>query len=309
MTEQDSGQYVLGDSSAELDRIKAIHESTVDYLGKLVLAPVDFTSSSLRILDSGTAGGHWLQSLKKENGEAHDYIGTDITVAFFPKPESADGITYRAQDVTAPWPRNWLSSFDLVHQRFVFGGVPKQRLQGAVKGLIDLVKPGGWIQIMESDVREDDDDTAVDGSLADGAAPIWSLLRHLYLSMDVEPDLDRCLPTWLAEAGLVDIHEQRSTVPVGARRGGTDMARVSADAMVATAEQLATAIRGLGNSPLSNDELDGLALQVRTALEKEGGTYRVYAIWARRPWESDDARPINAETVPHPTEACAAATV
>jgi hypothetical protein len=57
-------KYILGESSTELDRIQGIHESTVAHMGKLLLAPVDFTSSrTFRILDSGTAAGNQFQTL------------------------------------------------------------------------------------------------------------------------------------------------------------------------------------------------------------------------------------------------------
>lgn len=50
-------EYVLGGSAAELERIEAMHESTVTYIGRLFSAPVDFRREKLRVLDSGTAGG------------------------------------------------------------------------------------------------------------------------------------------------------------------------------------------------------------------------------------------------------------
>lgn len=58
MASEKPRKYVLGGSTTELDRIHGIHDSTVQYMGKLLLAPVEFESpKSLRILDSGTAAG------------------------------------------------------------------------------------------------------------------------------------------------------------------------------------------------------------------------------------------------------------
>lgn len=57
MAVKQSNKYILGGSSEELDRIHGIHETIVSHIGTVLLAPVDFSSSGLRVLDSGTAGG------------------------------------------------------------------------------------------------------------------------------------------------------------------------------------------------------------------------------------------------------------
>ena len=50
--------YIMGDGSLELQRISALHEITVQHMGKLFCAPVDLhREKGLRILDSGTADG------------------------------------------------------------------------------------------------------------------------------------------------------------------------------------------------------------------------------------------------------------
>lgn len=99
---------------------------------------------------------------------------------------------------------------------------------------MNLVKPGGWILLMESDVSE----RVVNGE-QDGAAEVWRLLRHLYMAMGVEPDPDKYLRDWFEEAGLVDIHEQRIFVPVGAGRSDPEMRDRSLRSVVVTAQHLA----------------------------------------------------------------------
>lgn len=281
-TEADS-EYLLGGSSEELDRINGIHESTVDHMGKLLLAPVDFGSSRLRILDSGTAGGRWLKDLRAEKGEDHEYIGTDITVAFLPPSLKDNGIVYGNWDITKPWPEALPSGFDLVHQRFVLGGVAKQALKEAVTNLTSLVKPGGWIELLESDVRE-----AVGAADEEnnGAAPVWKLLRDVYLAMQVEPDVDRYLPGWLEEAGFVEITEEGFVIPVGAKKmTASEMGPRSARTVAVTAQHLAMGAKRLppGSTSFSLQELDALPGRVDEALRKCGGTYSVYTICARKP--------------------------
>ncbi|KAJ4357169.1 uncharacterized protein N0V89_001744 [Didymosphaeria variabile] len=293
MVAEEPHEYILGGSATELDRIHGFHDSTVDHIGKLVLAPVDFVASGgrrLRILDSGTAAGRWLQDLRDEQGSQHEYIGTDITESFFPsassqatrnqdREEGGDaGIVYKTQDVTQPWPADWAASFDLVHQRFVLGAVRSEQLEDVVANLVALVKPGGWIQLMESDVG-----APVIGEKDNAAAVVWGLLRKIYLTMGVEPDVDTHLSAYFARAGLVDVSEQRIVVPIGKRRADVDMGRRSAETVALTAQQLVMGAKHVGVAELDKMDLNDLPSKVLRGLEEYGGTYSVYVIMGRKP--------------------------
>jgi hypothetical protein len=195
-------------------------------------------------LDSHTVG-RWLKDLQREQGTRHEYIGTDITESFFPshppqsgdsqpeKENDVDAITYKTQDITKAWPQDWADSFDVVHQRFVLGAVRIEQLENAVANLIGLVKSGGWIQLMESDVSE-----GVVNDIHNPAAAVWRLLRRIYQAMRVEPDVETLLPKYFSRAGLVDVREERVTVPVGPRRTDMSMGRKSAETVAVTAQQL-----------------------------------------------------------------------
>lgn len=51
------GEYHLEYHSEEVARLAAQHEVFLDFMGKLVVAPVNLNRQNLRILDSGTADG------------------------------------------------------------------------------------------------------------------------------------------------------------------------------------------------------------------------------------------------------------
>jgi hypothetical protein len=102
--------------------------------------------------------GYWLADFKKSlvQPDTCTLIGFDITNENFPSP-LPQGIQLEVQDVMAPFPDSWLGTFDLVHQRFVLAATGAKGRE-AVRGLCSLVKPGGWIQLveMQSAVGEDD---------------------------------------------------------------------------------------------------------------------------------------------------------
>ena len=78
----------------------------------------------------------------------HQLVGTDIDSTNFPRDPPASQ-TYQVQDISKPWPAEWKESFDLVHQRLALMaiGAPASQM---VQHLAALVKPGGWIQLIEA---------------------------------------------------------------------------------------------------------------------------------------------------------------
>ena len=54
---KEKGEYHLEHHATEVARLAAQHEVFLDFMGTLVVAPVDLEKPKLRILDSGTADG------------------------------------------------------------------------------------------------------------------------------------------------------------------------------------------------------------------------------------------------------------
>ncbi|KAI9706986.1 MAG: hypothetical protein M1820_004574 [Bogoriella megaspora] len=58
------------------------------------------------------------------------------------------------QSIFDPWPSSYLSSFDLVHQRYCLAVVKPEAAVAPVAGLFSCVRPGGWIQLIEVDLTK-----------------------------------------------------------------------------------------------------------------------------------------------------------
>jgi hypothetical protein len=76
-----------------------------------------------------------------------DLIGTDVTNERFPATPS-QGVTLTVQNSLGPWPDSFVQFFDLVHQRLVLLGTGAKSKE-CVVALTSLVRPGGWIQLVE----------------------------------------------------------------------------------------------------------------------------------------------------------------
>ena len=185
----------------------------------------------------------------------HRFVGTDIDASKFPEnPES--GASYRVQDINKPWPEDWQSSFDVVHQRLALvGGGPNA--QNALKSLSALVKPGGWIQLIEAE-----------NVLTHGDGPAMhnfvGLMKDIFTVMGCSLKLSQELSGWLKEDGFVDVQERVVPVQLGATNPKPELAKrgvystgVAAAGLVHFGKSSSTpvpaSVQGFPNISLSND--------------------------------------------------------
>lgn len=117
-------------------------------------------------------------------------------------------VSYHFQNVKHPWPTSWNQSFDIVHQRLVLAGAGPDA-KAAVKGLTELVKPGGWIQLIEGENFPSDKEGPV-------MREFMTLLRDLFKVWEAIPTLSRELVEMLRAEGFIDIEERLVTPEFGA---------------------------------------------------------------------------------------------
>lgn len=109
---------------------------------------------------------------------------------------------YHVQDIARPWPAEWMGKFDLVHQRLALA-VPgsAEKTIDVLRGYIDLLKPGGWIQIVELRQWTGEDDCQAFKDLticlSDMIKTIGASLEHIDHAKD-----------WLQNLGLIDVQEE-----------------------------------------------------------------------------------------------------
>jgi hypothetical protein len=75
-------------------------------------------------------------------------------------------MTFLLQDILDPCPSRFQTSFDLVHQRLVLAGSGPST-HSAVTHIAELVRPGGWVQLVEADFDvETENEPAMQGLFA-----------------------------------------------------------------------------------------------------------------------------------------------
>lgn len=227
-------EYPLeGGSSSEVERLRNQHQVLKhDMGGKLILAPIDLSTPSLRILDSGTLDGTWIQDVasKLPASAEHELYGTDINLDNVPKEPPA-GTTYQIQDVNKPWPDEWKGSFDFVHQRLVVANAGSTQKE-AIQGLAALVKPGGWIQLVE-----------VASAPPDSCGPLihdfFDTIKSIFAHTGVDTATVDKMGGWLEEVGFVDVQDCLISMRLGAANPDADLARRGVSMIVTAAKSLA----------------------------------------------------------------------
>ncbi|PGH15367.1 hypothetical protein AJ80_05551 [Polytolypa hystricis UAMH7299] len=265
MKDTPTKEYVMGHEGDEVNRLRQQHLWLKHSMPQLILAPVDKSRPNLRILDSGTADGTWLFDISTGFSEA-SYVGTDIAAHLFPvaPPEN---MTFKIQSIKDPWPEIRQSSFDLVHQRLVLACCDEAAAKVAVRRLVELAKPGGWIQLMECDHSG--------GFAPEVAAQHPALVKFGELVISHLAGKGQCgqqglhLKRLLADSGVVDIKEAIYDMPVGVSAENAAVGEVAAGNLIEVAKKMQGG--------------DQFVEELIQELNTIGGTQRFHAVYGQRP--------------------------
>ncbi|KAF2773341.1 putative methyltransferase SirN-like protein [Teratosphaeria nubilosa] len=266
----------------ELKRLRDMHHVYYRAAGdKLTLAPVDLQTKGLKILDSATADGTWLQDVRKEAGEevakTQAYVGTDLVPELFPDPRP-EWLQFYRQSITAPWPEELKGQFDLVHQRQVLGFCGDFPINQAVANLAELAKPGGWVELTE---------LSVDQSILNDTNPVgrkfFYMMEQLWTLKGMGGNFGEQLKGWLEEAGLEDVEETLLKCKVGAQaQEGEEESSINgacgAAPMIIAMTKTLEGLQGFAPG-----ELDSLGERLQQELREVGGTFHVFAVRGRVP--------------------------
>ncbi|KAJ3110645.1 hypothetical protein HK100_002965 [Physocladia obscura] len=146
--------YMLPSDGDEQNRLQLQHHIFYTVFEGNIVCPAAkelVKKSGTKILDVGCADGFWLQSVKNEN-PLPEYHGVDISEDLVNGVSvENDGVNLTFGNVLTGLPYKD-NTFDYVHQRMLVLGIPKEKFPDALRELIRVTKPGGWIELLESDM-------------------------------------------------------------------------------------------------------------------------------------------------------------
>ncbi len=189
--------------------------------------------------------GYWLDDFRNEltDPDSCELLGTDVTGERFPELPP-HGVQLHAYSSLGPFPDNWYSSFDLVHQRLTLAGLGNQS-KACVDELLRLVKPGGWIQLVE-----------LDYNWIEPNPPAVKMLGALVARLAEGMGSDCAyrnggMENWIREAGFIRVASMVAPVSIGAACPEPRWRAQTASAFTFTAQQLVRACRGTCSTNVS----------------------------------------------------------
>ena len=183
----------------------------------------------------------WIRDLQSSIplGSDATFIGTDLNAHYFPKEHGAN-TTYQVQDINQPWPTEWRNSFDLVHQRLVLAGAGLAQ-STAIMHLGELVKPGGWMQLIEGEnVPDPRDGPAMHHFIA--------IMKDVFRAMAVDGSFARHLYGWVQAAGFSEVQERVVDCYMGATNKDAELARLGVGSTCIAAAGLVSFAKSQFNS-------------------------------------------------------------
>ncbi|KAJ1569330.1 hypothetical protein HK405_006565 [Cladochytrium tenue] len=204
----DGIDYPLPIDVSEKDRLSLQHEITrYIFGGRLFNSPLAPATAGrqLAFLDVGCGPGHWVRDIANAYPDAK-VVGADINPSFFEQAVIPPNLTFVECNILKglPFPDN---SFDLVFQRNMMAAIPKADWPAAVRELVRVTRPGGYVELMEP------------YSIMQRIGPAGKLLHEkMVRALNVsgrDSDIALRLDVHLDAAALQDIDEGTRSAPIG----------------------------------------------------------------------------------------------
>ena len=185
----------------EIDRLDVQHYALRGHLGANYLAPL---KQPARILDVGCGTGLWAYELCAEFHDAQ-VVGLDLMPSKRPWPATYRFV--RANLLTGlPFADE---RFDFVHQSLLAWAVPVKSWQVVVQDLVRVVRPGGWVELVESTTEFEPAGAAM--------KRLCELLDRLSRTrgLDSTGIVFRSIDSYLTRAGMAQVERRTVRLSVG----------------------------------------------------------------------------------------------
>ncbi|KAI8799374.1 S-adenosyl-L-methionine-dependent methyltransferase, partial [Cladochytrium replicatum] len=170
-------------------------------------APIEHElSTGIRVLDVGTGTGVWLRETAAMFPQSHFY-GVDIVMA----PSTVESmsrfpnVVLGVGDVLDRLPFQD-GTFDYVFQRQLVRSIPADRWIHVVSELLRVLKPGGWIEVVESDMAP-----LRCGELT---ARLFEAVITAMTTRGIDPRVGGKLDKLLHQCGLVNVASDYASAPL-----------------------------------------------------------------------------------------------
>jgi SAM-dependent methyltransferase len=198
----ENSDYLLPKDKEEEYRLNFQHYALLQAIGSHYVAPI--SERVHLMLDVGTGTGIWPIEMAALFPQAQ-IIGVDIDPAPF-KPETPDNCYLRVGNVLAglPFPD---ALFGYTHQRLMTAALTAENWPRAVRELVRVTRPGGWVECVELDNQMQNAGPA--------GQQLQALMAEVGKALGFDGEVIRHLGDLLKQEGLQSVEMQPIVIPVG----------------------------------------------------------------------------------------------
>lgn len=204
--------YVLPRDAGESERLQAQHDHLRRSLGGLLVHPSIDLNNARIILDCCTGTGAWLKDARLSARPDTILEACDITLEQYHRGTAkADDVF--VQNILHRFPGEKRGRYDLIHQRYLTGGISREEWPKAISNVVEALRPGGCFNITEPNLQ-----TSPPSSADPEATANWKV-QLKRISWERNNLIQQCaneIPALMRDAGLINVQTIRLRVPYGA---------------------------------------------------------------------------------------------
>ncbi|CCL99490.1 uncharacterized protein FIBRA_01508 [Fibroporia radiculosa] len=205
-------EYVLPSDGPERDRLALQHRLLAGTFENRIMMPEISFEAGDRILDSGCGSGVWLLDAINQVPNAVVLEGIDIESRLFPMDSkliaTRGNMNFSIGTITK-LPSEWTATFTLVHQRLLIAALRAEEWGQAIKEMMRVLVPGGWVQLGEAGAWQAGKTTEKHRSLVD----------KLFVKRGLLLDCSDRIPSMLRAAGFSNVHIDKRPISLGSWAG------------------------------------------------------------------------------------------
>ncbi|CAO3675371.1 unnamed protein product [Umbelopsis ramanniana] len=261
--------YVLPNDDAEIDRLHLQHWIVKNALGRNYSSPIQAElERGIKVLDAGCGGGTWILEMANAYPNS-EFTGIDVSAAW-PNDIRPHNCNFVVGNIVneLPFEEN---SFDYIYMRLVAMGVPNEVYPTVLSNLNKVLKPGGWIELVEFDGEQ-----VYKGK---GATLFWNAVLKYLESRGFKDGIVRDLDLKLADAGFVNVDGMRIKIPVGS--WGGKLGEVFLDDVVSVYSSLRPIVQPILNC--TDEQFQGLIDNLPKENNEVKQAVNWFMNWAQKP--------------------------
>ncbi|KAI8578482.1 hypothetical protein K450DRAFT_247054 [Umbelopsis ramanniana AG] len=261
--------YVLPNDDTEIDRLHLQHWIVKNAVGRNYSSPIEAElEKGIKVLDAGCGGGTWTLEMASAYPNSI-FTGLDVS-STWPTEIRPHNCNFVVGNLVHELPFDE-NSFDFVYMRIVGMGIPNEQYATVLSHLYKVLKPGGWIELVEMDGEQ--------VYRGQKTTLYWNAVQQYLKTRGFKDGIVRDIDLKLGDTGYVNIDGLRIRIPVGG--WGGKLGEVFLEDIVSAYKSLRPVVQPI--LKFSDEEFQELLDNVPKENNEVKQEVNLFMNWAQKP--------------------------